>query len=310
MQILTTAGWKEYTLLDSGNSLRLEKFGPYTVVRPDPQAIWQPTEPRKTWESADVLFTRTSADSGKWHFQKKLPEKWLMHWKNLSFWTRLTSFKHTGVFPEQSLQWDFIQEKIKQGMARVGKYGLDEGALPTLRQGQDPDGIKILNLFGYTGIATLAAASAGAKVTHVDASKPSITWARENAEASGLSDKPIRWILDDVQNFVEKEIRRGNTYDGIILDPPVYGHGPTGQIWKFNEDFPHLMTQLTQLLPDKPLFIVVNAYAISSSALMLQNVLGDTMRKFGGDITVGELVLEEKTSHRPLSTGIFGRWHL
>ncbi len=303
MQILTTAGWNEYALLDSGNSFRLEKFGPYTIVRPDPQAIWQPSLSQEEWNKADVLFKRTSADSGRWHFNKQLPDKWLMHWKNLSFWTRLTSFKHTGVFPEQNLQWEWIQSLIMNAVKQSHPH---PNPLP---KGEGNQRISVLNLFGYTGIATLAAANAGAKVTHVDASKPSITWARENAEVSGLGNKPIRWILDDAVKFVEREIKRGNTYDGIIMDPPVYGHGPTGQIWKFNDNFPILMTEVTKLLSKNPLFIIVNAYAISSSALMLQNVLKDNLKYLGGNIDVGELVLEEKTSKRPLSTGIYARWN-
>jgi len=304
MQILSTSGWEEYALLDSGNGLRFEKFGPYTTVRPDPQAIWQPSLSQEIWSKADVLFKRTSADSGRWHFQKKLPEKWLMHWKNLSFWTRLTSFKHTGVFPEQSLQWDFIENVI----ANEVKQSKNTKIATSPSSPRNDNQPSVLNLFGYTGIATLAAASVGAKVTHVDASKPSLTWARENAEASGLADRPIRWILDDAIKFVEKEMRRGNTYDAIIMDPPVYGHGPTGQIWKFNESFPQLMSMCTKLLSRQPLFIIVNAYAISSSSLMLQNVLQDNLKDFGGTLEVGELVLEEKESKRPLSTGIFGRW--
>lgn len=285
MQILKTTGWNEYTLLDSGNGLRLEQFGPYKTLRPDPQAIWHPSLPHSEWLEADVQFVRTHADKGEWKFKRHLPEKWLMHWKHLSFWTRLTSFKHTGVFPEQCLQWEFIQEQIKSA--------------------KQP--INVLNLFGYTGIASLAAAEAGAKVTHVDASKPSLMWARENQKVSKLEDKPIRWILDDAVKFVEREIRRDNSYDAVIMDPPVYGHGPTGQIWKFSEDFPKLMENINKLLSPAPLFVVVNAYAISSSALMLQNVMADYLPQ--GTIDVGELVLEEKISHRPLSTGIFARWY-
>lgn len=319
MQILSTSGWEEYSLLDSGNSLRLEKFGPYITVRPDPQAIWQPSLSHDIWNKADVLFKRTSTDSGRWHYNTKLPEKWLMHWKNLSFWTRLTSFKHTGVFPEQSLQWEWMIQKIDTRNLKLveeaGNQKLEKIQFPastvkaqaSIIQHPASD-VSILNLFGYTGIATLAAAKAGAKVTHVDASKPTLNWAHENAEASGLKDHPIRWILDDAVKFVEKEIRRGNTYDAIIMDPPVYGHGPTGQVWKFNEDFPLLFNQITKVLSDNPLFIIVNAYAISSSSLMLQNVMEDNLKNLGGKIEVGELVLEEEKNKRPLSTGIFGRW--
>lgn len=291
MQILTTTGWNDYALLDSGNGLRFEQFGPYKTVRPDPQAIWQPSLPQSEWLSADVRFVRTHSDKGEWKFKRHLPEKWLMHWKNLSFWTRLTSFKHTGVFPEQVLQWEFINQKIQNNQ----KIRNTDSRIPN-----------VLNLFGYTGIASLAASAAGAKVTHVDASKPTLSWARDNQIASKLEDKPIRWILDDVEKFVEREVRRGNHYDAVIMDPPVYGHGPTGQIWKFSENFPRLMQNVNLLLSENPLFVVVNAYAISSSSLMLGNVMTDFLPK--GKIEIGELVLEEKISHRPLSTGIFGRW--
>lgn len=283
MQILATQGWKDYELLDSGNGMRYERFGPYTTVRPDPQAIWQPKK-LSEWHKADVQFIRTVKDQGKWQFKRALPEKWKMTWKELSFWARLTSFKHTGVFPEQVLQWEFVQEKIQQAKRPVS----------------------VLNLFAYTGIASIVAAQAGATVTHVDASKPSVTWARENQLISGLQDKPIRWILDDCLKFVEREIRRGNTYDAIIMDPPVYGHGPTGQIWKFNEHFPQLVSDASKLLSKTPLFLVVNAYAISASSLMLENVLRDYLPK--GNIEVGELCLEETLGKRLLSTGMYARW--
>ncbi len=286
MEILVCSGWKDYELIDSGNNMRFERFGPYKTVRPDPQALWQPSISENEWQQADVQFVRTSAEKGIWKFKKPLPEKWLMHWKELSFWIRLTSFKHTGVFPEQSLQWDFIQKSIIHAKRPLS----------------------ILNLFGYTGIASLAAARAGAYVTHVDASKPTLSWAKDNQSVSKLQGKPIRWILDDVVKFVEREIRRENHYDGIILDPPVYGHGPTGQIWKFSEDFPKLVMLCAQLLSRTPLFVIVNAYAISSSALMLGNVLEDFLRSKKGKTTVCELTVEESVSKRLLSTGIFARW--
>ncbi|HEV2339590.1 MAG TPA: class I SAM-dependent methyltransferase [Patescibacteria group bacterium] len=282
MQLLTTSGWKDYELIDSGNEMRYERFGPYKTVRPDPQAIWQPS--LKDWSDADVQFISTGAGKGIWQFKRHLPEKWLMHWRHLAFWTRLTSFKHTGVFPEQNIQWEYIEKKIKQFRSA-----------PT-----------ILNLFGYTGIASLVAAAGGAHVTHIDASKPSLSWAKENQVVAKLQDKPMRFMLDDAVKFVEREIRRGNTYNGILLDPPVYGHGPAGQIWKFSEDFPRLLRLCNQLLAKQPLFVIVNAYAISSSSLMLENVMHDTLPK--GNIIVGELALQESSSKRLLSTGIFGRW--
>src|SRR5258706_5552370 len=316
MNILISTGWDEYALLDSGNQLRFEKFGPYKIVRPDPQAIWQPILSQDEWEKADVRFVRTTDDKGEWKFKNNLPEKWLMRWRDISFWVRLTSFKHTGVFPEQSLQWEWIQDQIK---FRLNSENQKESVTSDNQKTTESSDIlkhrisseshpNILNLFAYTGIASLVAANAGATVTHVDASKPSITWARENQEASKLSDKPIRWILDDCVKFVEREIRRGNTYDGIIMDPPVYGHGPDGQIWKFNDNFPALMANVTKLLSKNPLFVIVNAYAISSSSLMLQNVLEDNLKNLGGKIEVGELALKEMNSDRLLSTGIFGRW--
>ncbi|HYK08584.1 MAG TPA: class I SAM-dependent methyltransferase [Candidatus Eisenbacteria bacterium] len=283
MNILSTPGWKDYELLDSGHGMRYERFGPYTTVRPDPQAIWQP-KALQEWHKADVQFIRTQQDKGTWKFKRAIPEKWKMTWKDLSFWARLTSFKHTGVFPEQSLQWEFMQEKIKHANRPIS----------------------VLNLFAYTGIASLAAAAAGAQVTHVDASKPSISWARDNQIISGLEKKPIRWILDDCLKFVEREVKRGNTYDAIIMDPPVYGHGAEGQIWKFNENFPKLLEKCAQILSATPLFIVVNAYAISSSSIMLENVLKDFLPK--GNVEVGELCLEETLGKRLLSTGIYARW--
>jgi 23S rRNA (cytosine1962-C5)-methyltransferase len=298
IKVFSTPGWDEYEFLDSGEGFRLEKFGPYILQRPDPQAIWKRLLSEQDWNNADAVFTRTIEDRGTWQFKKQLPEKWLMHYKNLSFWVKLSPFKHTGIFPEQHVQWDWIQERVKR-KAESGKKETKDilNAQPN-----------VLNLFAYTGIASLAAAVSGAKVTHVDASRPTIGWARDNQTASKLEQAPIRWILDDAVKFVQREIKRGNRYDGIILDPPVFGHGPDGSVWKFHESFPELMDLCKQVLSDNPLFIIVNAYAISSSSLMLQNVLEDVTKNLGGGIEVGELVLEEKQNHRPLSTGIFARW--
>lgn len=318
MQILSTPGWKDYELLDSGHGMRYERFGPYTTVRPDPQAIWQP-KALSEWHKADVQFTRTSGDKGTWKFKRAIPEKWKMTWKDVSFWARLTSFKHTGVFPEQSLQWEWMSKKIEERLKKKNEGVTRDGeprnssAVNKVNEAsfgagerQDPSRPSVLNLFAYTGIASLVCADAGATVTHVDASKPSITWARDNQIISGLEKKPIRWILDDCLKFVEREVKRGNTYDAIIMDPPVYGHGAEGQIWKFNENFPKLIEACSQVLSTTPLFVVVNAYAISSSSLMLGNVLQDFLPK--GDIEVGELCLEETLGKRLLSTGIYARW--
>ena len=304
VKILSTPGWDDYELIDSGNGYRLERFGKYILSRPDPQIIWKKKLSQDVWDKADAYFKRIEQDRGQWIKKNPaLPDKWLMTYKQLSFWVKLSPFKHTGVFPEQCVQWDFINNIIIN-------YKQESTPLSPPAEGMKGEGFpNILNLFAYTGIASLAAASAGAKVTHVDASKPAIGWAKENQEASQLGDKPIRWILDDCMKFVQREIKRGVKYDGIILDPPAFGHGPDGKIWKFNDHFPKLLELCKQILSDKPLFILVNAYAISSSALMLQNVLKDYLGDLQGTIEVGELALQEKNSERVLSTGIFAKWY-
>lgn len=283
MNILKTEGWQDYELLDSGDGYRLERFGTYRLVRPDPQIIWHKRLDKKEWEKADAHFEK---EQEQWINKGNVPKKWLLTYDNLSFWSQLSPFKHTGVFPEQTLQWQWIKEQITR----------------TKRP------LNILNLFAYTGIASLVAAAAGARVTHVDASRPTIGWARENQLASKLTEKPIRWILDDAVKFTQREISRGVRYDGIIMDPPAYGHGPNGEKWNFNYSFPKLLELSRQVLSDKPVFVLINAYAISASALMLDNVLQDFSKDMGGVIEVGELALQEKDSSRLLSTGIYGRW--
>jgi 23S rRNA (cytosine1962-C5)-methyltransferase len=288
MKILSTAGWSEYELLDSGNGLRLERFGTYRLVRPDPQIIWRPKLDQKEWLNVDAVF---DSEEKKWIVKNKMPDKWLLHYKDVAFYAKLSPFKHTGIFPEQIVQWDWVEKKIKD-----------------VRLKNKERKVTVLNLFGYTGISSLVAASAGAKVTHIDASRPTIGWARENQAASKLEDKPIRWILEDAIKFVQREVRRGVEYDGIIMDPPVYGHGPDGEKWDFNESFPKLLSLCRAVLSDKPIFILINAYAISSSAIMLENVLADYVLDLGGTTEVGELALIEKSKKRILSTGIFARW--
>lgn len=320
MLYLTSKNWADYELLDSGDGKRLERFGEYTLIRPDPQCIWKPHLPENEWEKADARFqlSSTKGEKGQWIYKKKLPEKWLLRCQNLLFWVKLSPFKHTGVFPEQTVHWEWIQQVISSRLSVVG--GKSSSSQLTSQPKTDKLTSKnrkqktnnqpnILNLFGYTGLASLAAASAGAKVTHVDASYPAIGWARENQKASGLENKPIRWILDDALKFIEREVRRGVEYDGIIMDPPVYGHGPKGEVWDFNKDFPKLMSSCRQLLSDRPLFVIVNAYAVSASSIMLENVLNDYLKDLGGNIESGELTLEESNpTHRLLSTGIFARW--
>jgi 23S rRNA (cytosine1962-C5)-methyltransferase len=286
MTILSTPGWDEYELIDTGNGMRLERFGPYHLSRPDPQIIWRPRLDRKEWEKADALF---DTDKKKWITKSNFPAKWLLTYKNIAFYAKLSPFKHTGVFPEQILQWEWLQNKLRT-------------------KNEEQRIRKVLNLFGYTGLASLVCAAEGAAVTHVDASRPTIGWARENQQASGLENKPIRWILDDAVKFVQREVKRGVRYDGIIMDPPVYGHGPGGETWDFNESFPRLLSLCRLVLSSSPLFVLVNAYAISSSALTLENTFDDYFSDLKGIVETGELALEENPGQRLLSTGIFARW--
>lgn len=292
MKILTPTDFSSYMLLDSGESQRLEKFGDYTLVRPDPQAIWQKHLPESAWQNVDAKFIKQGSDKGRWKIFSKMPSKWLMEYHGLKFYAKLSPFKHTGIFPEQAVQWKFINESIH----KVISHSINNQ-------------IQILNLFGYTGISSLAAVQAGAAVTHVDASYPAIGWFKENIQASNLGAKPIRYIEDDVVKFVEREVRRENKYAGIIMDPPVYGHGPHGEVWDFNKSFPYLIKLCRKLLSKNPLFIIVNAYAISISAITLNNVLVDSLSELGGEIEYGELALEENSRSRLLSTGIFARWN-
>jgi 23S rRNA (cytosine1962-C5)-methyltransferase len=281
-------GWKGYELMDSGNGMRLERYGPYTLARPEPHALWQPRL-SKEWEQADARFERFNdlpEGQGQWLKRRQIEEPWEMRYESLRFQVRLTPFKHTGFFPEQAVNWAWCADLIRQ------------------RRGE----VRVLNLFGYTGLATLSAAAAGAKVTHVDASRPAMTWARANQELSGLQDKPIRWLIDDVMKFDTREVRRHAQYEGVILDPPAFGRGPKGEIWRFSDSFPELMQLVGQLLGERPLFVLVNAYAISDSATVLQNMLADTMARYQGTLEAGELALREQSGGRLLSTSIFARW--
>lgn len=273
-----------YELLDSGEGEKLERYGAYVVARPDPQALWPKSLSAAEWNKADAVFSR-AAKNAAWKFKKDLPERWQIEFGGLKFWIKPTSFKHTGLFPEQASNWDWIRSVVEKKSSA-----------------------KVLNLFGYTGGASLAAAQAGAEVVHVDGSKTSLTWARENAELSGLKDKPIRWILDDAAAFVRREIKRGNTYDGIIMDPPAFGHGPKGEMWKIEESFLPFLEQCRQILSPEPLFFLVNGYASGYSAIAYRNNLEELVKKHGGSIELGELTIEEKINQRLLPCGIFARW--
>jgi 23S rRNA (cytosine1962-C5)-methyltransferase len=291
LTLLTSPDWQDYALLDSGAGARLERLGPYCFVRPEPQALWQPALPRAAWEQADAVFQGSLGgaeeyEGGHWRFRRPLEPRWMVRYKHLRFWAAPTPFRHLGVFPEQACHWDWLSRLIA------------ESGRP----------VKVLNLFAYTGLASLAAASAGAAVTHVDASKKSIEWARENQALSGLSQRPIRWIVDDALKFVQREVRRGVRYDGLIIDPPKFGRGPRGEVWKLHEALPALLQSCRALLSEQPLFVVLTAYAIRASALSLYYPLQEMLRDYRGSLTAGEMVLVEESAGRRLSTAIFARW--
>ncbi len=286
--LLTPSPWIDYELLDSGDSQKLERFGPYRLVRPETQAIWSPSLPAGVWSAAEARFQRTRSDEGpgEWIKRCSLPEQWTLHYDNLKFWVRLTPFRHTGVFPEHSAHWAWLRSQLQQARTQPS----------------------VLVLFGYTGLTTLCAAAAGARVCHVDASHPAVRWAQANQSASQLQDRPIRWIVDDVLKFVRREIRRGSRYDMIVMDPPVFGRGPKGEIWRLGESLPVLMAHCTQLLSAHPVGVLINAYATTFSSVSLYNVLTTAMQSFAGTVVAGELVLVDTAVQRPLSTALYAHW--
>jgi 23S rRNA (cytosine1962-C5)-methyltransferase len=286
--LLTSPDWIDYQLLDSGGGSKLERYGDYTLVRPEHQAIWQPALSKEIWQQADAVFLPTGGESGgRWDFHHTIKSEWIMSYKNLRFLANATGSRHMGVFPEQATHWDWMNSLI-QGTIRP---------------------IRVLNLFGYTGLATLAAAQAGAQVTHVDAAKKAIAMGRRNQELSGLMQAPIRWILDDAFKFVRREARRNSRYDALILDPPKFGRGPQGQVWEFFESLPAILRDCRALLSDQPLFIILTAYAIRASALSIYYAMQDLIELMGGTLTTGELVLTEESAGRLLSMAIFVRWY-
>lgn len=280
---LTTAPEEGYCLLDSGREEKLERFGDVLLVRPDPQALWE-KRTYEEWSKANGVYVREGREGGKW--TGNLPKEWQIKFGGFTFLLKPTSFKHTGLFPEQASNWQWSSDLI----ANLGRE------------------VSVLNLFGYTGGATLAAAKAGAQVTHVDASKTAVAWARQNAELSGLKDAPVRWITEDALTFIKREIKRGVKYDAIVMDPPAFGHGPTGELWKIEEDFLELMKLLPELLSEKPLFVLVNGYAAGYSPLAFAYNLIPFAEKFGGSIEYGDLQIAEQGSERVLPSGIFARW--
>lgn len=288
-QILVLKPQKDYELIDSGEGEKLERFGEVITIRPDPQALWEKTKPEK-WAEAHVVYERTGPKTGAWK-GKNLPESWPIELSGIKFNIHLSSFKHTGVFPEQALNWEWLSEKISISNFQFTK--------------DEP--MQVLNLFGYTGGASLICAKAGAKVTHVDSSKTAIDWANLNAKSSKLEATSIRWILEDAFSFVKKEIRRGKKYEGIIMDPPTFGHGTKGEIWKIEKQFTDLVNDCSKLLSDKPVFFLINGYAAGYSSITYANNLLQIQNKYGGEIQHGELAIEESVGKRLMPAGIFAR---
>lgn len=285
-ELLITDGWEDYRLLDTGEGRKLERFGPVTLDRPEPQAIWAKSDP-SIWGRADASFEAAEdAEQGAWKFRKGRLGDWTMQVSGLGIRARATSFRHVGIFPEQIVHWDWMERRIAA----------------------DPRPVSVLNLFGYTGVASLICARAGAKVTHVDASKKAIAWTKENQAEAGLEDKPIRWICDDAVKFVQREIRRGNTYDAILLDPPRYGRGPNNEVWHLFEMLPGLVADCARLLSDRPSFMILTAYAVRLSFLTLHEVMRDHTAARGGSIDSGELVVRDQAGGRRLSTSLYARW--
>jgi 23S rRNA (cytosine1962-C5)-methyltransferase len=287
--ILEVTPNEEYALLDSGGGEKLEQYGPYRIVRPEGQAIWQKALPQREWERADAIFTGNTDEEGvgRWRFPKApLGETWPMRHDGIDYLGRFTSFRHVGVFPEQASHWDHMEGLIRAAGRPV----------------------KVLNLFGYTGLASLVAARAGAEVTHVDASKKAIGWARENQEMARLSDRPIRWICEDAMKFAEREERRGSRYDIVLLDPPAYGRGPKGEVWQLFDDLPALVDICRSILTPKPLAVVLTAYSIRASFFAIHALMRDAFAGMGGRVESGELVIREKSAGRALSTSLVSRW--
>lgn len=286
----TANNWKDYELIDSGDGEKLERWGSppaggFVLSRPDPLAIWPKLLPETEWRVADAHYMRSEEGGGKWNVKGQMPDKWQINYGDLKFWIKPTQFKHTGLFPEQALNWDWMIDKIKKEKREIN----------------------ILNLFAYTGGATIAIAKVGAKVCHVDSSKGIVAWAKENAELNGFSDK-IRWIVDDAVKFVEREAKRGVKYDAIIMDPPSFGRGAKGEVWKIEEDLWSLIEKCKKILSDDPLFFLINSYSTGMSPTTVKNILISAFKNKDGEIESNEIGIKEKGSERILPQGVFGRW--
>ena len=288
--------WKEYKILDMADGQKLEKWGDVILSRPDPQIIWKNKSYPKKWNDINAQYHRSKEGGGFWEFNKKIPEKWQIKYKDLIFNIKPMGFKHTGLFPEQAVNWDWMREKIKK---EKNKFTNEE----------EKTEIKVLNLFAYTGGATVACLSAGASVCHVDSSKGMTQWAKENVASSNLADKSVRFIVDDVVKFVNREIRRGNKYDAIIMDPPSYGRGANGEIWQFENNIYELVELCSKVLSDNPLFFLINSYTTGISAKVLENILNITIcKKHKGIVESGEIGISMEDSNLVLPCGIYGRY--
>jgi len=298
---LETPSWSDYELLDSGEGAKYERFGPYNLVRPEVQAMWRRSLPAAEWQRAHAVFRPSGEESGgHWDLKRQLAPKWEMSYRvdqragaetglrsgALRFWAMTTPGRHLGVFPEAASHWDFLAKAIIESRRPA----------------------RVLNLFGYTGLASLAAAAAGAEVTHVDASRKSVTWARQNQELSGLADRPVRWIVDDALKFVKREGRRGARYDGVLIEPPKFGRGPQGEVWEVYKSLPDLLRSCTDLLSPDPMFAILTVYAVKASSVHLGQLMAEMMQAFHGRLESGELVTRERSAGRLLSQAVFARW--
>ena len=284
---MRTADWRDYELLDASSGERLERWGSVALIRPDPQIIWETPKKHPLWKDADARYVRSAKGGGHWETFKAVPPVWQISRGGLTFRLKTMGFKHTGLFPEQAVNWDFAQRKIREAGRSVS----------------------VLNLFGYTGAATLACLAAGARVCHVDASRGMVTWARENAEASGLADRPARWLVDDCEKFVRREQRRGNVYDAIIMDPPSYGRGPNGEVWKLEEQIYRLVEMCLPILSREPRFFLLNSYTAGLSPAVMEYLLGVLVgRRFGGRVSSDEIGLPVTETGLALPCGSTAIW--
>ena len=279
--------WKDYKILDMADGQKLEKWGDVILSRPDPQIIWKKKTAPEKWKNINATYHRSKTGGGAWEYNKKMPSQWQIKYKELTFNIKPMGFKHTGLFPEQAVNWDWMMNKIRNEKREI----------------------KVLNLFAYTGGATVACAAAGASVCHVDSSKGMVTWAKENIIASGLENRPVRYIIDDVVKFVNREIRRGNKYDAIIMDPPSYGRGANGEVWQFENNIYYLVELCSKVLSDNPLFFLINSYTTGISSKVLEDILNLTVvQNYKGQVSSGEIGLPMENSNLVLPCGIYGRW--